>query len=77
MFTGAMSIEHFARDHPLHYKRLVDTGELLKYLVDEPSKPMNLASKILGFTLMATTLWLFDVLAAQIGADRATHNSSS
>ena len=63
MFTGAMSIEHFARDHPLHYKRLVETGELQKYLVDEPSKPMKLASKILGFTLIAFGLILLVLIA--------------
>ena len=63
MFTGTMSIEHFARDHPLHYKRLVETGELQKYLVDEPSKPMKLASKILGFTLIAFGLILLVLIA--------------
>ena len=36
MFTGTMTLEHFVRDHPLHYKRLVESGELQKYLVDAP-----------------------------------------
>ncbi len=63
MFTGAMSLEHFARDHPLHYKRLVETGELQKYLVDAPSKPMELGSKILGFTLIAFGLTLLVLIA--------------
>ncbi|HEX4858167.1 MAG TPA: cytochrome C [Usitatibacteraceae bacterium] len=58
MFTGAMSLEHFARDHPLHYKRLAESGELHKYLVDAPSKPMQIGSKILGFTLIAFGLIL-------------------
>jgi hypothetical protein len=53
MFTGSMSLEHFAREHPLHYKRLVESGELQKYLVDAPSAPMKVGSKILGFTLIA------------------------
>jgi predicted CXXCH cytochrome family protein len=53
MFTGSMSLEHFAREHPLHYKRLVESGELAKYLVDAPSRPMTIGSKILGFTLIA------------------------
>ena len=63
MFTGAMSLEHFARDHPLHYKRLVETGELQKYLVNKPSKPMELGSKILGFTLIAFGLILLVLIA--------------
>ena len=58
MFTGSMSLEHFARDHPLHYKRLVESGELRKYIVDAPSKPMALGSKILGFSLIAFGLLL-------------------
>ncbi|MBK9605783.1 MAG: cytochrome c3 family protein [Betaproteobacteria bacterium] len=63
MFTGAMSLEHFARDHPLHYKRLVETGELQKYLVDAPSKPMAIGSKILGFVLIAFGLLLLGLIA--------------
>lgn len=63
MFTGAMTLEHFARDHTLHYKRLVESGELHKYLVDEPSKPMKLGSKILGFTLIAFGLTLLVLIA--------------
>jgi len=63
MFTGAMTLEHFARDHPLHYKRLVESGELQKYLVDAPSKPMAIGSKILGFTLIAFGLLLLVLIA--------------
>jgi cytochrome b subunit of formate dehydrogenase len=63
MFTGAMSLEHFAREHSLHYKRLVESGELHKYLVDEPSKPMKLGSRILGFTLIAFGLTLLVLIA--------------
>jgi cytochrome b subunit of formate dehydrogenase len=58
MFTCTMTFEHFVRDHPLHYKRLLESGELQKYLVDEPSAPMKLGSKILGFTLIAFGLIL-------------------
>jgi cytochrome b subunit of formate dehydrogenase len=58
MFTGSMSLDHFAREHPLHYKRLVESGELQKYLVDPPSKPMAIGSRILGFTLIAFGLML-------------------
>ena len=56
MFTGSMTIEHFQREHPLQYQRLAASGELSKYLVDAPSPPMALGSKILGFTLIACGL---------------------
>ncbi|MBK7613511.1 MAG: cytochrome c3 family protein [Vitreoscilla sp.] len=58
MFTGSMSVEHFARDHAVQYKRLVDSGELQKYLVDAPSKPMHVGSRILGFVLISFGLLL-------------------
>lgn len=58
MFTGAMPLEKFKRDHALEYKRLVETGQLQKYLVDAPSRPMTVGSKILGFALMAIGLIL-------------------
>jgi thiosulfate reductase cytochrome b subunit len=58
MFTGAVSLEEFRREHALEYNRLVETGQLAKYLVDAPSRPMTLASKILGFTLIAVGLIL-------------------
>ena len=63
MFTGALTLEHFARDHALQYQRLVESGELQKYLVDAPSKPMELGSKILGFTLIALGLILLVLIA--------------
>ena len=50
MFTGAVPLEEFRREHALEYKRLVRSGELSKHLVDVPSEPMMLGSKILGFT---------------------------
>jgi len=58
MFTGTQSLEEFRREHPVQYQRLVDTGELDKYLVDAPSQPMTLGSKILGLTLIAIGLIL-------------------
>jgi len=58
MFTGAMPIEEFKREHTVEYQRLVQSGELQKYLVDAPSQPMTKGSKILGFTLMAVGLIL-------------------
>ncbi len=52
MFTGSMTLEDFRREHALEYKRLVETGELEKHLVDAPSPPMALGARILGFTLI-------------------------
>ena len=58
MFTGTQSLEEFRQDHPAYYQRLVDAGELEKYLVDAPAPQMTLASKILGLTLIAIGLAL-------------------
>jgi cytochrome c551/c552/cytochrome b subunit of formate dehydrogenase len=58
MFTGAVPLEEFRREHALEYHRLVATGQLAKYLVDAPSRPMTLGSKVLGFSLIAIGLTL-------------------
>jgi thiosulfate reductase cytochrome b subunit len=58
MFTGAVSLEEFRREHTLEYRRLAESGELAKYLVDAPSGPMTLGSRILGLTLIAFGLTL-------------------
>jgi len=58
MFTGTMPLEHYIHEHPLEYKRLRDSGELDKYIVDAPSAPMNSASRLLGFVLIAIGLTL-------------------
>ncbi|MBI4190460.1 MAG: cytochrome C [Betaproteobacteria bacterium] len=58
MFTGAVSLDEFKREHTLEYNRLVETGQLAKYLVDAPSQPMTLGSRILGFTLIGVGLIL-------------------
>ena len=58
MFTGAVPLEEFRREHTLEYDRLVATGELAKYLVDAPSPPMTLGSRILGIALIAFGLML-------------------
>ena len=52
MFTGAVALDEFRREHALEYQRLVETGQLEKYLVDAPSRPMTRGSKILGITLL-------------------------
>jgi cytochrome b subunit of formate dehydrogenase len=63
MFTGTQSIEEFRHDHPAHYQRMVETGELEKYLVDAPSKQMHLGSVILGLTLISFGLILLVLVA--------------
>ena len=58
MFTGTQSLQEFRSDHPAHYQRMVDSGELEKHLVDAPSRPMHLGSVILGLTLLSFGLTL-------------------
>jgi cytochrome b subunit of formate dehydrogenase len=48
MFTGSVPLEKFKHEHALDYQRLVESGELKDYLVDAPSQPMTIGSKILG-----------------------------
>jgi thiosulfate reductase cytochrome b subunit len=71
MFTGAVPLEEFRREHALEYKRLLESGELQRYLVDAPSRPLTLGSKVLGFTLIAIGLILLvAVLAGWMGVAR-------
>jgi len=63
MFTGTQSLEEFRSDHPAQYQRLVDSGELEKFMVDGPSQPMKLGSKILGLILIAFGLILLALVS--------------
>ncbi len=63
MFTGTQSLREFRHDHPAHYQRLVDTGELQQRLVEAPSKPFHFASVILGLALIAVGLTLLVLVA--------------
>ena len=63
MFTGTQSLEEFKHEHAAQYQRLVETGELEKYLVDAPSAPFTLASRILGLVLLAIGLTLLVLVA--------------
>jgi len=58
MFTGAVPLEDFKREHTLEYDELVATGQLEKHLVDVPSQAMTLGSRILGIVLLAFGLTL-------------------
>jgi cytochrome b subunit of formate dehydrogenase len=72
MFTGAVPLEEFRREHGLEYKRLVESGELARHLVDTPSRPMTRGSKILGFSLISIGLLLLvAVLIGFVGSVRA------
>ncbi|MCF8168809.1 MAG: cytochrome C [Rhodoferax sp.] len=62
MFTGTFSLEEFKHEHTVEYQRLVDTGELEKYLVDAPSPGRLAAAKALGFILIATGLTLLTLV---------------
>jgi cytochrome b subunit of formate dehydrogenase len=64
MFTGAVSLEEFSREHTLEYQRLQASGELQKHLVDAPSRAMTLGSRILGFTLIGFGLLLLVLVIA-------------
>ena len=57
-----MPVEEFGRDHEVEYQRLVQTGELEKYLVQAPSQPMTRGSRILGFTLITFGLGLLTLV---------------
>jgi cytochrome b subunit of formate dehydrogenase len=58
MFTGTQSLDEFKHEHAAQYKRLVETGELEKYLVEAPSAPFTLGARILGLVLLAAGLSL-------------------
>ncbi len=58
MFTGTQSLDEFRHDHPAHYRRMVESGDIHKYLVDAPSKSMHTASVVLGLALITLGLTL-------------------
>jgi cytochrome b subunit of formate dehydrogenase len=64
MFTGTQSLEEFRQDHPAYYQRLVDSGELDKYLVDAPKPQMTRGSKILGLSLISIGIILLIMVGA-------------
>jgi len=58
MFTGSMPIEEFKREYAVEYDRLMQTGQLKKFLVDAPSRPLTLGPWILGLAMVAVGLAL-------------------
>ena len=67
IFTGSMPLEEFKREYGVEYDRLKESGELERYLIDAPSRPMTLGSKVLGFSLVAVGLALLVIMATGIG----------
>ena len=63
MFTGTQSLEEFRREHGAQYQRLIDSGELEKYLVEAPSRGFTVRAKILGLVLIAAGLTLLMLVA--------------
>jgi cytochrome b subunit of formate dehydrogenase len=74
MFTGVQSLEEFKREHTEQYRRLVETGELEKYLVDAPSRPMTRGSRILGLVLIACGLALLILVAIGFFSGSTPHS---
>jgi len=62
MFTGTVSLEEFRDEHAFEYERLVKSGQLEKYLVDAPSVPMTVGSRILGIVLILFGLTLLTLV---------------
>ena len=63
MFTGTQSLEEFRHDHPAHYQRMIDSGELEQHLVAGPSRPFHVGSVILGLALIGCGLTLLVLVA--------------
>jgi len=66
IFTGSMPLEEFKREYAVEYDRLAKTGELKRYLVDAPARPLTLGSQLLGFALVLIGLALLVMMG--IGA---------
>jgi len=62
MFTGTFTMEELMHEHPLQYKRLLESGELAQHLVDAPSSGKVKASTVLGFTLIVVGLTLLTLV---------------
>lgn len=52
IFTGCMSLEEFKEDRPRQYEKLLESGELEKYIVEKPEKNFVRAARIFGFTAL-------------------------
>jgi hypothetical protein len=66
IFTGRMPLERFKHERPLEYQRLVDTGELEKYLEDAPNGAQTKLARVFGFALAGSGLLLMLGIIASI-----------
>lgn len=62
MFTGTVPLAEFIEERGVEYKRLVETGEIDKYLVDPPSQGMTKAAGVVGATLIIVGLVLLTLI---------------
>jgi cytochrome b subunit of formate dehydrogenase len=62
MFTGTMTLDELKHEHPLQYRRLYESGELEKHLVDPPSQTFVNLSSVLGFVLIVIGLTLLTLV---------------
>jgi hypothetical protein len=58
IFTGRMSLERFKAERPLEYERLVENGELEKYLVDPPNERQIRDAYIFGSIFLSIGIML-------------------
>ena len=66
---ASMPLEEFKREYAVEYARLAESGQLEQHLVDAPSRPLTLGSKILGFGLVAVGLALLVMMAIGFGGN--------
>ena len=63
MFTGTTPLEEFKAERQVEYQRLVASGKLADYLVEEPGKRMTFWSKVLGAFLILFGLLLLGLVS--------------
>jgi hypothetical protein len=62
MFTGRVPLELYMHEHRREYDRLVESGEIDKYLVQAPPAPLTRAARMLGGTLITFGLFLLTLV---------------
>ena len=63
MFSGSWDLEEFKEERPEEYRRLVESGELEKYLVAPPTPGRTRLYRVLGFTLVGIGFILLILVA--------------
>lgn len=58
VFTGRLPLERFKEERPIEYERLIQMGELEKYLVGPSSNCHRVAAYFFGFTTFAIGILL-------------------